>query len=143
MSTLSWVFFGVALLLLEVAAPGLISLFFGMAALAVALITWLLAPSPSVQWFLFSVFSILSVLLLRKTFKNIFVGKKDASGNAESSDDFVGKTATVVEPILPKRAGRVEFRGCTWTAEADEEIPEGSRVQICSKESITLVVKRV
>ena len=141
MSILNWVFFGVALLLLEVAAPGLISLFFGMAALAVALITWLLAPSPSVQWFLFSVFSVLSVLLLRKTFKKIFVGKKDVSDHAD--DDFVGKTATVVEPILPKRAGRVEFRGCTWTAEADEDIPEGSRVQICSKESITLVVKRV
>jgi len=141
MSALGWVFCGVALLLLEVAAPGLISLFFGMAALAVALITWLLAPSPSVQWFLFSVFSILSVLLLRKTLKKIFVGKKDVSDHAD--DDFVGKTATVVEPILPNRAGRVEFRGCTWTAEADEEIPEGTRVQISSKENITLVVKRV
>ena len=136
-----WVFLGIVFLLIEVAAPGLISLFFGIAALVVALITWTLAPTPTVQWLLFSVFSVLSLVLLRKTLKKIFVGDKNASDDVDN--DFVGKSATVAEPILPNQAGRVEFRGCTWMAESDEELPVGMAVRICSKENITLFVKRV
>ncbi|MCL2104910.1 MAG: NfeD family protein [Kiritimatiellaeota bacterium] len=141
MSAIGWVFLGVVFLVLEVAAPGLISVFFGMAALVVALVTWTLAPSPTVQWLLFSVFSVLSLFLLRRMLRKTFVGEKSAAENVE--DDFVGKSATVVEPVLPSRAGRVEFRGCSWTAESDEEIPTGTTVRICSKANITLFVKRV
>jgi membrane protein implicated in regulation of membrane protease activity len=134
------VFFGVALLLIEVALPGLLFLFFGMAALVVALVTWLVAVPVWAQWILFSVLSVLSLFLLRKTLKKIFVGDKNAAASID--DDVVGKGATVVEAISPNRAGRVEFRGCTRTAESDEEIPVGTAVRICSKENITLVVRR-
>ena len=141
MSAINWVFLGIVLLLIEVAAPGLISLFFGIAALVVALVTWTLAPSPTVQWLMFSVFSVLSLVLLRKTLKKIFVGDKNTGSDVDN--DFVGKSATVTEPIKPNQTGRVEFRGCTWTAESDEEIPTGMTVRICRKDNITLFVKRV
>jgi membrane protein implicated in regulation of membrane protease activity len=141
MSALSWVFLGVFFLLLEVAMPGLISLFFGIAALVVALVVWIFEPSITMQWLMFSVFSVLSLVLLRKMFKKIFVGDKNVSGVV--TDDFIGKSATVVESILPNQAGRVEFRGSTWSAESDEEIPSGTTVRIYSKDNITLFVKRV
>jgi membrane protein implicated in regulation of membrane protease activity len=35
----------------------------------------------------------------------------------------------------------VEFHGTDWAAEADEEIPEGTMVEIIGKENITLKVK--
>ena len=127
-------------MLIEVALPGLLFLFFGLAALVIALVTWLVPVPVWAQWMLFSVLSVLSLILLRKTLKKIFVGDKNASASVD--DDFAGKSATVVEAISPNRAGRVEFRGCTWTAEADEEIPVGTAVRICSKENITLFVRR-
>ena len=141
MSVMGWIILGVVFLVLEVAAPGLISIFFGIAALVVALLTWLFAPTPTVQWLLFSAFSIISLVLLRKTLRKIFVGDKCVSGVVE--DEFVGKSATVVEAVQPNRAGRVEFRGCSWTAESDEELPAGATVRICSKNNITLFVKSV
>ena len=141
MSVMAWIILGVVFLVLEVAAPGLISIFFGMAALVVALLTGIFHFSDTVEWLLFSVFSIISLLLLRKTLKKVFVGDKAPS--AEIDFDFVGKSATVVEAIQPNKPGRVEFRGCSWTAESDEEIPVGTTVRICTKENITLFVKRV
>jgi len=141
MSVMGWIILGVVFLVLEVAAPGLISIFFGIAALIVALLTWTLKIPPTVQWLMFSAFSIISLLLLRKTLKKVFVGDKAPS--AEIDFDFVGKSATVVEAILPNKPGRVDFRGCSWTAESDEELPVGTTVRICTKENITLFVKRV
>jgi len=143
MSITAWIILGVVFLVLEVAAPGLISLFFGIAALVVALLTWLFPAflTPTVQWLLFSVFSVVSLLLLRKTLKKIFVGDKAPS--AEIDFDFVGKSATVVEAVQANKPGRVEFRGCSWAAESDEELPVGTTVRICTKENITLFVKRV
>lgn len=126
---------------MEVAAPGLIFIFFGIAALVVALLVWSLAIPVWLQWALFSVFSVLSLVLLRRVFKKAFVGKESQSEHVD--DDFVGKTGVVTELLRPGLAGRVELNGSTWAARSDEAIEVGAFVRICSKENITLVVRRV
>ena len=141
MSALYWLFLGVALVLIEMATPGLNAVFFGLAAFLIALLVWLFALAPMWQWLLFSAISVALLVLLRKTFKKILVGDKTAANAID--DDFSGKHATVMEPVQPGLAGRVEFRGCSWAAESDEEIPAGANVRICSKDNLTLFVKRV
>jgi membrane protein implicated in regulation of membrane protease activity len=142
MTPLYWLYAGVALILLEVMTPGLVSLFFGLSALTVALVAWLLpAMGQGWQWIAFSVFSVLYILLFRKTLKKVFSGDKEVPGRL--SDEFAGKLAVVVEEIAPNRPGRVEFNGSTWTAEAESEMPKGASVRICGKKNLTLKVASV
>ncbi len=115
------------------------SLFFGLAALTVALIVWLVPLGQAWQWIFFSVFSILYVLILRKSMRKVFSGDREVSDNP--SDDFSGKLAIVVEAVAPNKPGRVEFCGTTWTAESETAFPAGTSVRILSKKNLTLKVE--
>lgn len=139
MGALYWLYLGIGLIVLEVATPGLVSLFFGMSALTVGLLVWLIpAVNPGVQWLLFAILSVGYLLLLRKLFKKIFSGSSEVSGVA---DAFVGKGATVVEKIEPMRPGRVEFNGTSWVAESETLANPGERVVIVGKDNLTLKVE--
>jgi len=137
-----WFIVGLMLLLLELALPGLIVAFFGVGAWIVAIVCLATDVSLNTQLLIFIGSSILSLLLLRRWLKGIFMGhivsKQDIRENLE---EFVGKKAVVKEKIVPKAGGRVEFRGTDWAAEADVEIPEGAVVEIIGKDNITLKVK--
>jgi len=139
MTPLCWLVLGIGLLILEVMTPGLISLFFGMAALTVALLVWLLPIPQPLAWLFFSILSVAYILLLRKTLKKVFNGDKEVSNRL--NDEFTGRLAVVTDPIAPNKPGRVEFNGCTWTAEASAELQKGQSVRICSKENLTLKVE--
>jgi len=139
MTPLYWLYFGVGLIILEVMTPGLVLLFFGLSALTVALLAWLLTLSQGFQWLAFSVFSVVYIVLLRKSLKKVFNGDKEVTHNV--SDDFTGKLAVVVEAVAPNKPGRVEFNGCAWKAEARVELPVGVSVRICGKTNLTLKVE--
>ncbi len=142
MTPLYWLYLGIALIVLEVMTPGLVSLFFGLSALTVALLSWLIpAMGLGLQWFAFSVFSVLYILLLRKSLKKVFSGDKEVSESL--NDEFSGKLAVVVEKIEPLKPGRVEFCGSTWTAESGAEVSAGASVRILGKKNLTLKVEAV
>jgi membrane protein implicated in regulation of membrane protease activity len=141
MNAVYWLYAGIVLIILEVMTPGLVSIFFGLAALTVALITWLVPGVPPLaQWLMFSVFSILFIALLRKTLKKTFSGTSEVT--EDMFDAFSGKRATVVEFISPAKTGRVEFNGSNWTAEAEEELDVGTPVRIKFKKNLTLFVEK-
>ena len=66
---------------------------------------------------------------------------RELEPRAGDLQEFIGERALVKEKISPKAAGKVEFHGTNWAAEADEEIAEGATVEITGKENITLKVK--
>mgnify|MGYP001422082559 CR=1 FL=1 len=140
MTPLYWLFLGVALIIIEVMTPGLVSIFFGLAALTVALGAWLMpALGQGWQWIAFSVFSVLYIFLLRKSLKKVFSGEREVSDSP--SDEFSGKLAVVVEAITPTKPGRVEFCGTNWTAEAGAELQPGASVRILNRKNLTLRVE--
>ena len=138
MTPLYWLILGIVLLFVELATPGFVAMFFGMAAVTVALLDWLLPLGQVIPWLLFAVLSVIYILLLRNLLKKVFLGDKNAPDRLE--DTFVGKHAKVVEPVAPGKPGKVEFSGCLWEAEADNDIAAGERVKIVSKDSLTLCV---
>ena len=141
MTAVFWLYAGIALIVLEVMTPGLVSIFFGLAALVLALITWLVPGIPQLaQWLMFSVFSILFIALLRKSLKKTFSGTSEVT--EDLFDAFSGKRAMVVEVISPSKPGRVEFNGSNWTAEAEEVLDVGMLVRIKSKKNLTLYVEK-
>ena len=144
---LIWFLVGLVLLVFEFIMPGLIIGFFGVGAWIVAIICLLSAyvtGSINTQLIIFIIASVLSLLLLRKWLKGIFIGHvKSKQDMTEDLNEFIGERVVVKEKITPKAGGKVELHGTNWIAEADEEIAEGTVVEIISKDNLTLKVKVV
>jgi membrane protein implicated in regulation of membrane protease activity len=138
---LIWFLLGLAMLLLELALPGLIIFFFGIGACGVALLCLLADISLNMQLTAFLVFSLVLLLTLRRWVKHVFVGRVGAKESTdEQLNEFVGKKAVVTKEIRPDHPGKVELHGTNWNAEADEVIPEGVSVEIVGKQNLTLKV---
>ena len=117
-----WIIFGLLLLAAEVVVPGgIIMLFFGAAALVVGLLVGLGLGGPIwLQWALFSVVSVVSLLALRGP---ILRRMSSSPEQGDSIDSLVGKTAVVAERIAPGALGKAELRGTSWTAKNVSEQP--------------------
>lgn len=139
-----WFAVAVALVLLELALPGVILVFFGLGAGLTSFALWLgLIHTLDAQLLLFSASSLVLLVTLRRWARNRFTGYvPDASSGAANFDDFTGGSATAVEDLAPGRAGPVEFRGTRWTAVSDTFIPRGEVARIARRDGITLHVTR-
>ena len=73
-----WIYTGCVLMLMELVVPGFVLCFFGMAAATVGAIRLAVgdAFSPTWQLAVFSVCSVLYIVLLRRWLKSVFVGDK-------------------------------------------------------------------
>lgn len=143
MTAANWMLLGIALMVLEVMTPGLVSVFFGLAALVVGILVWLWPAFPvSVQYVVFALLSVIFLFLLRRMFRRAFTGRR--SGVADGlGDEYVGQRALVVTLIRPDEHGKVEFHGSHWHAEADEAIEPGTPVLIVARDNLTLKVRRL
>jgi membrane protein implicated in regulation of membrane protease activity len=142
---LVWFLIGLVLLVMEFALPGLIIFFFGVGAWITAIVCLLstyVDNSINAQLIIFIVSSVLSLLILRKWVKGVFLGHSGAQQDLrEDLKEFIGERAIVVEAITPKAGGKVEFHGTNWEARADSDIAAGAVVEIVGKDNITLKVK--
>jgi len=142
--TLVWFLVGFGLVVLEFVIPGVILVFFGVAAWIVSITTYLgITSSIEVQLLLFAVASVLLLFSLRKYIRNQLTGhitgQQDPTANL---DEFTGKSVPVVKTIKPgSQDGRVEFKGAEWKAESEEEIEEGKMAIILAADGIVLIVK--
>ncbi len=141
--TLIWFLVGLALVLVEVAAPGVILVFFGLGAWIVALTTQVgLTGSLASQLLVFTIASVALLFTLRKWVRSRFLGHvSDEQNPAANLDEFAGQTVIVVREILPgSLEGKVEYKGAQWNAIAEETIAEGERAVITGVDGITLLV---
>ena len=141
---LIWFVIGAVLFLLEFAAPGLVILFFGLGAWVVALFTYLgIVDSWSAQILLFSIASILSLVLLRKYLKSWFVGDSEAE-EGELDTEFIHQQVLVVRDIPGGHGmGRIELKGADWKAWSDQAHTVGSMVIVTERDGLTLKVKSI
>jgi len=144
---LIWFLVGLVLLIFEFIMPGLIIGFFGIGAWIVAIICLVsvyVQGSLNAQLIIFIIASVLLLLLLRNWLKGMFIGHvKSKQDMTKDLNEFIGERAVVKEKITPKARGKIEIHGTNWVAEADEEIAEGTVVEIIGKENLTLKVKTV
>ncbi len=137
---LFWFLLGLAFFLFELIIPGFVIFFFGLGAWVTSLICLVANPGLDLQIIIFSITSILSLILLRNMFTKRFFNK-DGSSPDILDDEFIGKEAVAIVDIAKGSRGRVEFKGAPWTASSDEDIKKGQTVVITEKESINLIVK--
>lgn len=141
---LIWFGIGLLLLLMEIAAPGLVIFFFGVGAWVVSIICFVTDISLNTQLIIFLTSSIFLLLVLRHRLKSLFYGFSSSRDDmSEEMQEYVGQTAIVRSEIKGKIKGRVEFHGTNWDAIADDNIPNGAAVEIISKDNLTFKVKSI
>jgi membrane protein implicated in regulation of membrane protease activity len=129
-----WVVGGIALLAFEVATPGgLFALFFGVGALCVAPLA-ALGFSSTVQWFAFTVLSLVGLATLRGTLLHRL------SRHPPAQAELVGEQALLLEDLPAGGEGKAELRGTPWTARAASGAPlaKGQRCLVERVEGLTL-----
>jgi len=137
MTASGWFLIGILLFVLEMMTPGgLVMLFFGIGAVAAAVVQLVFSVPFWVQGLVFAIVSTVTLFLFRKPCLEKFMAP-----SAGTENEFVGKTARVVNPITPELPGKVEFNGSFWTASADVAIPVGDTVEIVFQTNLTLKVK--
>jgi inner membrane protein len=126
-----WLVLGLVLVALEMASSGgFYIIFFGVAATVVALLAGTgLAAQAWIQWLLFSVLSVVSLVL----FRNPLMRKLN----------LTGETCTALEDMSAGANGRVELRGTTWSARNTSTMPlaRGRRCVVVRTERLTVLVK--
>jgi membrane protein implicated in regulation of membrane protease activity len=137
-----WLLAGLALLGFEMLTPGgLFTIFFGVSAVVVGILTRLgIAGPPWVQWILFSALSIVSLLLLRKPLLE-WLQRREVK--RPDVDSLLGETAVILEPVPVRGVGKAELRGTSWSArsEGDATIPAGTRCRVQRVDGLTLWLK--
>lgn len=124
-----WALTGLVLLVVEIVTPGgFFVVFFGIAALAVAALVGLgLGGADWVQWLLFSVLAVGSLLLFRRRLVDRF-----RSGERPDPGAFVGEVAVLLDDLAPGAVGKAELRGTTWSVRYDgpEPLVRGQRCRV-------------
>jgi membrane protein implicated in regulation of membrane protease activity len=134
-----WIALGLALTVAELVTPsGFFIIFFGVAALSVGMLTALnMAGGTWVQWLLFSVLSLLYVMVFRGRLQT-----KVQMPESRDVDSLIGVLAIVQERMLPGAVGKVEVRGSMWSARNSSNVPldAGQRARVAAVDGLTLTV---
>lgn len=136
-----WLVIGLVLVALEMAASGgFYVIFFGVAALAIGGLRLFGIAGPAwAQFLLFSVLSVVSLLLFRKPILR-WLGADRAGTDVDS---LVGDTAVPLETIEAGGVGRAELRGTVWTARNTDTAPltRGQRCVVTAVDRLMISIK--
>ena len=144
-----WLCSGVVLMALELFTPGFVAVFFGLAAVSVALLRAAVGDAFGLVWqtACFAVLSVAYVVALRKFVKSVFAGDETGKGPADAAPlaDCAGRSVKVLETVRRALPGRVSLGDAAWDAvcEEDGELPPGSDAVVVSRRNLTLVVKKI
>lgn len=135
-----WLYLAAFLMLAELISPGFVIFFFGLGAATVAACKWAF-PHLSLAWqlALFSFFSILHLVLLRRFMKRLFMSGPSEADKIES--EYVGRIGEVREPTSKDVPGRIVLGDAEWTAVSENPIPAGVKVKVVKQANLTFTVE--
>lgn len=136
-----WLILAVTLIILEIFISGFVLFWLGLAAAIVGII---LAAFPGMNWetqlVIFSIFSVLSIILWFKYGKNRGA-ESDRPTLNKRGEQYVGRTFTLNEPIIDG-IGKIKVDDSSWRIAGDDaEI--GEKVKVVGIESTTLKVEKI
>lgn len=141
---LIWFVLGLVLIIAEFMIPGVVIIFFGVAAWVLSLLCFIMPLSLNAQLLIFLVTAVSSLLLFRKVLKQkLLKGKMSGEVSSALEDEFIGQKAEVIKDINPPHEGKISLKGASWTAISEESIAVGEYIEIIGKESIKLIVKKI
>ena len=114
--------------------------FIGSAAMLVGLVTATLEPAAWLQWALFAVLAIVSMVTFRSRIYHRFRGALPTVNTGPA-----GGVLTLHVPLAAGESCQAEYGGTFWTVRnvGTTPLPAGSRARIVSVEHLTLLVRPV
>ena len=137
----AWIILGVALMGLELLAPGVFFLWLGLAALLTGLIDWGFGLSWQASALSFAVLSVVAVLAGRAITRRPDEEDEAASNLNRRAHALVGQTFTLEAPIVDG-SGRIRVGDSSWRV-TGPSAPAGASVRVVRVEGATLVVETV
>ena len=137
-----WAAIGFILLAAEMATGTFYVLWFGIAALIVAVLTWLMPEiSISMQLILFAIISISTLFIWRTYYRKIETHSRVGQAQGEE----IGRIGSIIEPVSATQNGRIQFAqgvmgSREWVAIASETIPTGTQAVVVAVEGNALRV---
>jgi len=138
LGTWNWLIFGVILMALELLAPGVFLVWFGLAALLVGLASFAFNPSWQLQILLFALFAAAAVPLWRRVARSAARPNSDNPFLNRRAAALVGRVFTLEKPIIDG-SGTVRIDDTVWRV-AGPDAPAGSRVRIVQADGANLTV---
>jgi membrane protein implicated in regulation of membrane protease activity len=134
-----WMVLGLGLLGAEMTTPGgFYIIFFGLSALLVGTLAGLeIVNVDWLQWLLFSVIAIGSLLVFRGP---LLARMSDGRAAHVRVDSLVGEVVVPLEALPAGATGKAELRGTTWTAKNVGATPfhKGQRGRVTNVDGLTL-----
>ena len=140
-----WGALGLILLSVEMAIGTFDILWFGIAALCVAIIMWIFPSTPhAIQFTIFAVLSLTSLAVWRLYYKKT----ETHSRVGQSQGQEIGRIGTVIEACSPNQNGKIRFTqglmgAREWTAVSNENIAEGTEATVIAVEGNALRISAV
>jgi len=140
-----WLVFGMLLIIAELFIPSFTIFWFGLGALIVALVLWLL-PDLSLSWqlFIWAIASIVFTLLWFKFFKPLMTDRTKAGISREA---IIGESGRVIRVPQESRRGIVRFAtpllgADEWPFICQQTVDAGDRVFVKDVSGNTLIVEK-
>ena len=137
-----WFVLGLVLLILEILAPGIFFIWFGLAALVTGGVAFLLSSTSAFGWQVqLVVFLVLAVVFA-------LAGRRFFGSKSENLDEpllnrrgeqLVGQRTTLTEPIINGR-GRIRINDTTWRVKGPD-LPAGTEVRVVAFDAVTLEIE--
>jgi membrane protein implicated in regulation of membrane protease activity len=135
-----WLSLGMLILIGEVLGAGGFLLGIGVSALAVAAI---LALFPNLPWYwqslIFAFLSVALTLIYWKKFRKFNHKTEQPLLNARTAR-LVGRRVSLLMPVQ-NGFGKVQIEDALWTVTCDEDLAQGSIVDVIGADEMTLIVK--
>ena len=140
-----WLVFGMLLIIAEIFIPSFTIFWFGLGAIVVALILWLI-PDMSFSWqlFVWAISSCIFTFLWFRFFKPMMIDRTKAGISKEA---VLGESGQVIKIPQENKRGIVRFTtpllgSEEWPFICEEEVASGERVFVKSVSGNTLIVER-
>lgn len=137
-----WGAIGFILLAAEMATGTFYVLWFGIAALIVAILTWLMPEiSISIQLILFAIISIATLFVWRTYYRKIETHSRVGQAQGEE----IGRVGSIIERVNATQNGRIQFAqgvmgSREWVAVSDVAIEVGQQAVVTAVEGNALRV---
>ena len=134
----NWFILAALLLLLEVLAPGMFMLWFGLSAILVGIISTAVVWSWQAQLIAFAVFAIAAVPIWRRLARRV-EQPADSPYLNRRTEAYVGHVFTLDKPIVDG-VGAVRINDTIWRV-MGPDCPAGSRVRVVRADGANLTVE--
>ncbi|MCP4271292.1 MAG: NfeD family protein [Gammaproteobacteria bacterium] len=137
-----WIVLGLLLVILEMLLPGFVLIWFGVGALLVGSILYVI-PEMSWQWQLlvFSIFSLTSVFAWRIWSKNNLTDDPESDILNQRGRALIGRETLLIESIV-NGVGRIQVDDTFWRVNG-KDLGKGKLIRVVDVEGATLKVEHV